>query len=129
MRLVSILGDSISTYEGYNPAGYAAFYEKATREWNGLSSVYDTWWAKVNGGILGKEDWIFPKKYGGKNFDDYNAVIRRICRRRGCHLADLESLHVGYETLDGTHPTKRGHEEIAAVWLSLLTQMGFIARQ
>lgn len=45
---VSILGDSISTFEGYNPASYAVFYDKQNQTQNGLASVYDTWWAKVN---------------------------------------------------------------------------------
>ena len=48
MILVSILGDSISTYEGFNPPGYAVFYDKTMQERNGMYSVYDTWWAKVN---------------------------------------------------------------------------------
>ena len=45
---VSILGDSISTYEGFNPPGHAVYYDSAYRCLNGLTSVYDTWWAKVN---------------------------------------------------------------------------------
>lgn len=48
MRYVSIMGDSISTYEGYVPEGYAVYYDSWTRTRNGLTSVYDTWWAKVN---------------------------------------------------------------------------------
>lgn len=46
--LVSILGDSISTYSGYNPKGYAVYYDEEYQKRNGLNSVYDTWWAKVN---------------------------------------------------------------------------------
>lgn len=45
---VSILGDSISTYEGFQPQGYAVYYQNYYRQINGLTSVYDTWWAKVN---------------------------------------------------------------------------------
>lgn len=45
---VSIIGDSISTYTGYNPAGYAVFYTEENIRNNNLQSVYDTWWAKVN---------------------------------------------------------------------------------
>ena len=48
MILVSILGDSISTFEDYNPDGYAVFYDKPNQKENMLGSVYDTWWAKVN---------------------------------------------------------------------------------
>lgn len=47
MRFVSILGDSVSTFEGYNPQGYAVFYNKEMQEQNQLSDVCDTWWAKV----------------------------------------------------------------------------------
>ena len=46
--LVSFLGDSISTYSGFNPKGYAVFYDEEMQRCNGLNSVYDTWWAKVN---------------------------------------------------------------------------------
>ena len=45
---VSILGDSISTYSGFNPEGYAVFYDEEMPLRNGLNSVYDTWWAKDN---------------------------------------------------------------------------------
>jgi len=45
---VSIIGDSISTFRGYNPEGYAVFYDEEMQRANGLKSVYDTWWAKVN---------------------------------------------------------------------------------
>jgi len=48
MKLVSILGDSVSTFEGYNPPDYAVFYDKVFQRRNGLQTVYDTWWAKVN---------------------------------------------------------------------------------
>lgn len=48
MRMVSILGDSISTYEGYNPPDYKVFYQGEMLRKNELTSVYDTWWAQVN---------------------------------------------------------------------------------
>lgn len=44
---VSIMGDSISTYEGIIPEGYAVFYDEPTRKKNGLDSVRDTWWMQV----------------------------------------------------------------------------------
>ena len=48
MRLVSVFGDSISTYDGFNPDGYAVYYDGERQIANGLNTVYDTWWAKVN---------------------------------------------------------------------------------
>lgn len=44
---ISILGDSISTYEGYNPYGYAVYYKDDAAYENGLMSVNDTWWWQV----------------------------------------------------------------------------------
>ena len=36
MKSVSIVGDSISTYEGYNPYGFAVYYDRGMQELNGL---------------------------------------------------------------------------------------------
>ena len=47
MPLFSILGDSISTYMGYNPCGYAIFYDAEKCIRNGLYSVSETWWNQV----------------------------------------------------------------------------------
>ena len=46
-RLFSILGDSISTFEGCNPAGFRVFYEGERREATGVREARDTWWAQV----------------------------------------------------------------------------------
>lgn len=226
MRLVSILGDSISTYEGYNPTGYSVFYDKEMQSRNGLTNVYDTWWAKVNQAlhaylcvnnsfsgsrvtgeifpaaisperlnnlrtskydpdiiliyigfndfghgiktsqnslfksfnpllfedaynkmlidikciyptakvvcgtlmrtrIAGNDNWTFPELYKGTNFEDYNTIIRKVSKKNHCYLADLSARGIRYETVDGSHPTKAGHQEIANAWLSFLTQMDF----
>ena len=47
MKLVSILGDSVSTFQGYNPRGYSVFYDASMQRVNGLNSVSDTWWDMV----------------------------------------------------------------------------------
>lgn len=44
---VSVLGDSISTYEGYNPVGYNVFYKEYKLTENDLMDVKDTWWMQV----------------------------------------------------------------------------------
>ena len=43
-KTVSILGDSISTFKGYNPSGYSTFYPYATAD---FSDVNQTWWMQV----------------------------------------------------------------------------------
>ena len=43
-KTVSFLGDSITTYEGYIPTGYAKFYPYATGD---VTDVNHTWWMQV----------------------------------------------------------------------------------
>lgn len=47
MRQISVLGDSISTFAGWNPPEYAVYYDADAQQRNGLQSVQDTWWAQV----------------------------------------------------------------------------------
>ncbi len=42
---LSILGDSISTYQGYNPEGYHVFFP----EYGAVKELGDTWWQIVTG--------------------------------------------------------------------------------
>lgn len=51
---VSILGDSISTYPGYNPVGFPVFYKEDRLYDNEIESVNDTWWKQVIDGIGGE---------------------------------------------------------------------------
>ncbi|MBO5460379.1 MAG: SGNH/GDSL hydrolase family protein [Ruminococcus sp.] len=57
----SILGDSISTLEGYNPIGYKVFYSGEVRIYSGVSEMRDTWWGKVieyfEGKLLVNNSW------------------------------------------------------------------------
>lgn len=43
----SILGDSVSTLEGFNPRGSRVFYDAERREKSGVWEMGDTWWGKV----------------------------------------------------------------------------------
>lgn len=45
----SVLGDSISTLDGYNPNGYKVFYENDNCVKSGITEVKNTWWDKVIG--------------------------------------------------------------------------------
>ena len=57
----SILGDSISTLEGFNPQGYRVFYEKELCEKIKIYRCSDTWWGKVidyfGGELLVNNSW------------------------------------------------------------------------
>lgn len=226
MILISIVGDSISTFEGYSLPGYSVFYNKEKQSLNGLTSVYDTWWAQVNRSlhaflcvnnsysgsrVSGKtfpaassverlsklrtpayspdlilvyigfndfgqgikishdkfsfsmkrdpslfedayevmidimkahnpeakiicgtllrttikenDNWVFPEAYLGIPFESYNEAIRRAAKKKKVELADLSALDLRYETLDGTHPTAKGHQTIAQAWLKCLADI------
>ena len=54
-RLFSVFGDSISTYEGFEPAsGYAVFYQEENQRRAGISSPEQTWWMQVIRGFGGE---------------------------------------------------------------------------
>lgn len=57
----SILGDSISTLNGYNPKGYAVFYGEENCERSGVKEMKDTWWGKLidffGGELLVNNSW------------------------------------------------------------------------
>lgn len=57
----SILGDSISTLEGFNPRGYSVFYQGDACEKTGVREMKDTWWGKVidffGGELLVNDAW------------------------------------------------------------------------
>lgn len=42
-RTISFLGDSITTFRGYNPEGYAVFFP----DYGEVTAVEDTWWQRV----------------------------------------------------------------------------------
>lgn len=57
----SILGDSISTLDGYNPKGYNLFYTNENCQKTGVYNMRDTWWGKVidffDGELLVNNSW------------------------------------------------------------------------
>lgn len=193
---ISILGDSISTYYGYNPPCYPVYYKDENAYENDILSVDDTWWKQVIDAIGGElcvnnsysgslvfgnvsssacseercsclHDIDMPnivliymgtndRGYGTepqkfyeayctmlkqikKNYPaakiicatlllgyrkdyeckidteslvaelKYNNAIRSAVKEENCLLADLTLSGKYYETLDGLHPTKKGH--------------------
>lgn len=63
---------------------------------------------------------FFREKYKGADLSAYNDAIRCIVREHGAHLVDVAAIGEPFETLDGTHPTKRGMDQLAATVLKAL---------
>ena len=60
-KYFSILGDSISTLDGYNPVGNAVFYDGGNKRLANIYAPEDTWWGKVidtlGGKLLVNDSW------------------------------------------------------------------------
>lgn len=96
---VSILGDSISTYEGYNPPEYAVFYNIGMTKKHGINSVYDTWWAKVNQYLkayLCVNNSYSGSKVTGKKFPATSCEERLIGLRTAASIPDIILVYIGY---------------------------------
>lgn len=59
--LISVLGDSISTFEGFTPPA-GTYYTRAFASVSGVASAEDTWWMQVihglNGSLLANHSWM-----------------------------------------------------------------------
>ncbi len=63
----------------------------------------------------------------GIHLDAYNDVIRQAAAERGMGVADVRALGFDYESIDGTHPTALGMEQIAAMTVSSMGHADFAA--
>ena len=85
----SILGDSISTLEGYNPSGYKVFYTEENSKKSGVTHIQDTWWGKVisyfGGELLINNSWSGSRV---TKFPDSEAVFPA-----GCSKERTSTLH------------------------------------
>ncbi|MCQ2521677.1 MAG: SGNH/GDSL hydrolase family protein [Lachnospiraceae bacterium] len=98
-RLVSILGDSISTYEGFNPSGYAVFYDSENQKLLGLQSVYDTWWAKVNQYLqayLCVDNAYSGSKVSGANYPSASSIERTTMLHVDKYQPDIILIYIGF---------------------------------
>lgn len=68
-KLFGVVGDSISTYEGYTNPGNALYYNAERQRSFNIPTVNDTWWMRVIngvGGILNGNDAISGSRVSGE---------------------------------------------------------------
>lgn len=108
----SILGDSISTLEGYNPHGYNLFFTGEVCQKTGVSEMDDTWWGQVinycGGELLVNNSWSGSR---------VTQLPNRDCLfPSGCSDERTNGLHIGSVKPDviivylGTNDWARGVE-------------------
>lgn len=81
---ISILGDSISTYDGWNPYGYAVYYKDDRAYENGIISVDDAWWKQVIDAVGG--ELCVNNSFSGSFVSDGFAMSA--CREGRCSFLD-----------------------------------------
>lgn len=57
-KYFSILGDSISTLQGYSEPEYAVFYDTTRKLESGVLTSLDTWWGQVIEQLGGGNCWL-----------------------------------------------------------------------
>ena len=83
-RTFSVMADSISTFEGCNPQGYAVFFDAARAARSGLSGPEDTWWSRVIEHFDG--ELLANASYSGSMMEGAGFPAGE-CPRRACDLA------------------------------------------
>lgn len=67
------------------------------------------------GRMDGHSESTFCYRLRGIDLDDYNEAIRNAAERAGALVADVAELGFDYDAADGTHPTKEGMVQLAAL--------------
>lgn len=97
-RYISILGDSISTFKGYNPVDYKVFYEENNCMRADIKDTLNTWWGqviqKLNGELLVNNSWSgsrVTKLPGSTNVFPSACSEERTC---GLHIECADSCYM-----------------------------------
>lgn len=109
MQFVSIIGDSISTYAGFVPEGHAVFYDYSMQQKNGMDSVYDTWWAKVNQALhayLCVNNSYSGSKVTGDVFPAASSDTRTSMLHTATCSPDLILIYIGFNDFGNGVPIK-----------------------
>lgn len=70
----------------------------------------------------------FIRRLRGVDVESYNGAIRMQARKHGCRLVDFASFGLDYESIDGTHPTRRGMRQLSAMAVQAMAQCGLADR-
>ncbi len=99
MKKISVLGDSISTYDGYNPDGYAVYYNRFKQVVNDLEDVSDTWWFQVMrylDGELCVNNSYSGSRVTGKNFPCASCDRRIAELKNSDNIPDIILVYIGF---------------------------------
>ena len=77
--------------------------------------------------VAGKPDWRWPESEK-RALEQYNDAIRYAAEKvKGCKVVDLANwAPEPFETLDGIHPNKTGHQQISEAFINCLDRLGLV---
>ena len=105
-KRISILGDSISTLEGYNPLGHNLFFKGEICAKSGVSDMTDTWWGQVIN-LLGAELLVNNSWSGSRvsKLPDSQSLFPSGCSDERVVLCQ-EKVQIKYALLMLSYPAK-----------------------
>lgn len=97
-KKISVYGDSLSTYAGYNPSRCKVYYDRERAGRAGIFSVESTWWAIVlkhfGAQLLVNNSWSGSKVYGQDIAAGCSEWRTRNLHRDG-EMPDIILIHMG----------------------------------
>lgn len=100
---------------------YARMLERCSKAYPGARVWCCT---LLPGSFVADPDAKFAYCLRGVPFDAYNDAIRAAARAVGCRVVDLRAFGLDYESLEGTHPTKLGMRQLAAMVIRGMEESG-----
>ena len=132
-KKASVLGDSVSTYEGCNPQGYSVFYHAFEIEQNGLTGWQDMWWARVMNWLNAQPlviDAYSGSRAAGAGFPAASCDTRLMNLGRNGETPDIILVYIGTNDFGYGVPLRRRHRfgpkdltVFADAYAHLLTQL------
>lgn len=115
MRFVSIIGDSISTFEGLNPEGYDVFYDREMQQENGLTTADDTWWGRVIRAL--DADLCVNNAWSGSRVTGFGPSAASSGMRTGAlhtrdHKPDMVLIYIGCNDFANGVPLESGRKAL-----------------
>ena len=71
----------------------------------------------VNGKKVLDDEPFFMGEEPGKELEPFSGIIRDCARAAGAHIVDMAVSGLVYDAIDGCHPTARGMEQLASLWI------------
>ena len=75
----------------------------------------------INGRKVLEDEPFFMGADQAAPLEPFSSIIRECAADAGAHVADLAASGLLYDAIDGCHPTARGMEQLAGLWLAALS--------